>query len=166
MHVVQTERAREEFITATCVKLGYFYIFGSVITVAKIFFQTGQSTFYYLVSQKLLLLVRDLSEAVTLKAYYIKGGVYYIIGFKIPLPLLFADNFNSAHLLLFDAFIDLGRRLLVGSEQADDAGPLRVQNIPVVISDHLVQLQDPVIGRGQDDDDCGNESVKWRNGCS
>lgn len=37
----------------------------------------------------------------------------------------------------------------MGSEQADDAGPLRVQNIPVVVSDHLVQLQDPAVGRGR-----------------
>lgn len=37
----------------------------------------------------------------------------------------------------------------MGSEQADDAGPLRVQNIPVVVSDHLVQLQDPALGRGR-----------------
>lgn len=81
--------------------------------------------------------------------YYIIG-CYDNFGSNILLLLHFAANFNFAHLLLFDAFIDLGRRLLVGSEQADDAGPLRVQNIPVVISDHLIQLQDPAIGRGQD----------------
>lgn len=93
---------------------------------------------------------------------YFVIGCYDNIGSNILLLLRFAANFNFAHLLLFDAFIDLGRRLLVGSEQADDAGPLRVQNIPVVISDHLIQFQDPAIGRGQDAIE-KDPTLKWRN---
>lgn len=86
--------------------------------------------------------------------YYIIGCLGHI-GSNIPLVLLFTAKFNLSHLLLFDALIDLGRRLLVGSKQADDAGPLRVQNIPVLISHHLIQLQDPAMGRGRD-------KTEWR----
>lgn len=49
-----------------------------------------------------------------------------------------------AYLLLFDAFIDLGGGLLVRPEQADDTGPLWLQDVSIFIPDHLVQLQDPV----------------------
>lgn len=57
-----------------------------------------------------------------------------------------------AYLLLFNTFTDLGRGFFVGPKQTDHTGPLRVQNIPILIPNHLVQLQDPVMGnvRGED----------------
>lgn len=57
-----------------------------------------------------------------------------------------------AYLLLFNTFIDLGRGFFVGPKQTDHTGTLRVQNIPILIPNHLVQLQDPVMGnmRGED----------------
>ena len=57
--------------------------------------------------------------------------------------------FSSPYSLLFDALIDLGCCLLVGSKQTDDTGPFWVQDVPVLIPNHLVQLQDPV-GRRQE----------------
>ena len=50
---------------------------------------------------------------------------------------------ERTHLLLLDALVDLGGGLLVGPEQADDAGPLGVQDAPAAVPHHQVQLQDP-----------------------
>lgn len=61
-------------------------------------------------------------------------------------PLLHCLLYPFAYLLLFDAFIDLGSRLLMGPKQTDDTRPLRVQNVPILIPNNLVQLQDPVLG--------------------
>lgn len=47
------------------------------------------------------------------------------------------------NLFLFNSLCDLGRGVLVCSEETDDAGSLGVQNIPISISDHHIQLQDP-----------------------
>lgn len=57
----------------------------------------------------------------------------------------------SAHLLLLDAFVDFDCGLLVGPKQTDYTRPLRVQNITILIPNHLVELQDPVMGRMRSD---------------
>lgn len=46
----------------------------------------------------------------------------------------------SSDLFLFDAFRYLAAGVLVGPEQADDAGFIGVQDVPVCIPDHKIQL--------------------------
>ena len=60
------------------------------------------------------------------------------------------------YLLFFNAFIDLGCGLLVGPKQTDDTSPFRVQDVPILIPNHLVQLQDSVQGRRR-----GKECGDW-----
>lgn len=50
------------------------------------------------------------------------------------------------HLFLLDPFIDLHCGLLMGPKETDYTRPLRVQNITILIPNHLVQLQDPRMG--------------------
>lgn len=54
--------------------------------------------------------------------------------------------YSCPYLLLFDALIDLGCCLLVGSKQTDDTSPFWVQDVPILVPNHLVQFQDPVGG--------------------
>lgn len=54
-----------------------------------------------------------------------------------------------SYLLLFDALVDLGCGLLVGPKQTDDTGPFRVQDVAILVADHLVQLQDPAERSGR-----------------
>lgn len=67
----------------------------------------------------------------------------------------------SAHLLLLDAFIDFDCGLLMGPKQTDYTRPLRVQNITILIPNHLVQLQDPVMGRRISDNLVNKGRTKW-----
>lgn len=55
-------------------------------------------------------------------------------------------SYPFPYLLLFDAFIDLGCGLLVSPKQTDDTSPFWFQNVPIIVPNHLVQLQDPVVG--------------------
>lgn len=59
------------------------------------------------------------------------------------------------YLFLFNTFIDLSRGLLVRPEKTDDACFLRIQDVPILISNNKVQLQDP---------DAHNRRVKGSNG--
>lgn len=49
-------------------------------------------------------------------------------------------DFPSSYLLLFDAFTYLHCSIFMGSEQADDIGLFWVQNVTILIADHLIQL--------------------------
>lgn len=61
-----------------------------------------------------------------------------------PLPIhLLLLLYLLLYLLLLDAFIDLGRGLLVGLKQTDDTGLLRVQDVSIFVSNNQVQPQDP-----------------------
>lgn len=90
--------------------------------------------------------------------------VSFAISPSLPFFLLPTALPSLAYLLLFDAFIDLGCGFLVGPEQTDYTCPLRVQNIPILIPNHLVQLQDPVVGsrRGEDWGDWKNANKRQR----
>lgn len=78
---------------------------------------------------------------------------------------------SAIYLLLFDAFIDLGCGLLVGPKKTDDVSSLRVQDVPVIISNNLVQFEDPGVGsnRGKIDakgnGDEGRATGEHRKGC-
>lgn len=54
-----------------------------------------------------------------------------------------ADIMCLLYLFLFNAFIDLSRGLLVRPEKTDDTRFLRVQDVPILISNNKVQLQEP-----------------------
>lgn len=65
-------------------------------------------------------------------------------------PFVLPSRSHSAlYLLFFDAFIDFGCGLLVRSEEADDISLLRVQDVPVLVSNNQVQLKDPSLKKGR-----------------
>lgn len=76
--------------------------------------------------------------------------VLSLLGSVLSAP--FHISYPFPYLLLFDAFIDLGCGLLVGPKQTDDTSPLWVQDVPILIPNHLVKLQDPVVGSGRGED--------------
>lgn len=64
--------------------------------------------------------------------------MFFLLSFTLP-------SYLFSHLFLFDAFIDFGCGVLMGPEQTDNTGPLRFQDVTILVSNHLVQLEDPVV---------------------
>lgn len=66
-----------------------------------------------------------------------------------PAPCWVLPSHLFPYLLFFDTLVDLGCGFLVGPKQTDDTGPFWVQDVPILVSNYLVQLQNPAKGTGE-----------------